>query len=30
VTNAGKNTLTQFIGVATPVRTPMAGPPQTP
>ncbi len=30
VTNAGKNTLTQFIGVAAPVRTPMAGPPQTP
>ena len=30
VTNAGKNTLTQFIGVATPVKTPLAGPPQTP
>jgi streptogramin lyase len=30
VTNAGKNTLTQFIGVAAPVKTPLAGPPQTP
>ena len=30
VTNAGKNTLTQFIGVAVPVKTPLAGPPQTP
>ena len=30
VTNSGKNTLTQFIGVAVPVKTPLAGPPQTP
>jgi streptogramin lyase len=30
VTNAGKDTLTQFIGVAAPVKTPLAGPPQTP
>jgi len=30
VTNSGKNTLTQFIGVATPVKTPLAGPPQAP
>jgi streptogramin lyase len=30
VTNSGENTLTQFIGVATPVKTPLAGPPQTP
>lgn len=30
LTNAGKNTLTEFIGVATPVKTPLAGPPQTP
>jgi streptogramin lyase len=30
VTNAGKNTLTQFIGVAAPVKPPLAGPPQTP
>jgi streptogramin lyase len=30
VTNAGKNTLTEFIGVAAPVKTPLAGPPQTP
>ncbi len=30
VTNSGKNTLTQFIGVAAPVKTPLAGPPQTP
>ena len=30
VTNSGKNTLTQFIGVAAPVKTPLAGPPQAP
>jgi len=30
VTNSGKNTLTQFIGVATPVKSPLAGPPQAP
>ncbi len=30
VTNAGNDTLTQFIGIAAPVKTPMAGPPQTP
>ncbi len=30
LTNAGKNTLTEFIGVAAPVKTPLAGPPQTP
>jgi streptogramin lyase len=30
VTNSGKNALTQFIGVATPVKTPLAGPPQAP
>ncbi len=30
VSNAGKNTLTEFIGVAVPVKTPLAGPPQTP
>jgi streptogramin lyase len=30
VTNSGKNTLTQFIGIATPVKTPLAGPPQAP
>ena len=30
VTNSGSNTLTQFIGVAAPVKTPLAGPPQTP
>jgi hypothetical protein len=30
VTNEGTNTLTQFIGVASPVSTPMAGPPQLP
>lgn len=30
LSNAGKNTLTEFIGVAAPVKTPMAGPPQTP
>lgn len=28
--NSGRNTLTEFIGVAAPVKTPMAGPPQTP
>ena len=30
VTNSANNTLTQFIGVATPVKTPLAGPPQVP
>ncbi len=30
VTNSGNDTLTQFIGIAAPVKTPMAGPPQTP
>jgi len=30
VTNSGNNSLTQFIGIAAPVKTPMAGPPQTP
>ncbi len=30
LTNAGTNTLTEFIGVAAPVRTPLVGPPQTP
>jgi streptogramin lyase len=30
VSNSGKDTLTQFIGVAAPVKTPLAGPPQTP
>jgi streptogramin lyase len=30
LTNSGKNTLTEFIGVAAPVKTPLAGPPQTP
>jgi hypothetical protein len=30
VTNSANNTLTQFIGVATPVKTPLAGPPQIP
>jgi streptogramin lyase len=30
VSNASKNTLTQFIGIAAPVKTPMAGPPQSP
>jgi hypothetical protein len=30
VSNFGNSTLTQFIGVATPVRTPMVGPPQQP
>lgn len=30
LSNSGKNTLTEFIGVATPVKTPLAGPPQTP
>ena len=28
--NSGKNTLTQFIGIAAPVKTPLAGPPQSP
>jgi streptogramin lyase len=30
VSNSGKNTLTEFIGVAAPVKTPLAGPPQAP
>lgn len=30
VTNFGNNTVTQFVGVATPVKTPLAGPPQAP
>jgi streptogramin lyase len=30
LSNSDKNTLTQFIGVAAPVKTPMAGPPQSP
>lgn len=30
VSNSGQNTLTQFIGVAAPVKTPLAGPPQLP
>jgi streptogramin lyase len=30
VTNAGNNSLTQFVGIAAPVKTPMAGPPQAP
>jgi streptogramin lyase len=30
VSNFGNSTLTQFIGVATPVKTPMVGPPQQP
>jgi streptogramin lyase len=30
VSNSGKNTLTEFIGVAAPVKPPLAGPPQTP
>jgi streptogramin lyase len=30
ISNSGQNTLTQFIGVAVPVKTPLAGPPQTP
>ena len=30
VSNSGKNTLTQFVGVAAPVKTPLAGPPQSP
>lgn len=30
VSNSGKNTLTQFIGIAAPVKTPLAGPPQSP
>lgn len=30
LSNSGKNTLTEFIGVAAPVKTPLAGPPQTP
>jgi len=30
VSNFGNNTLTQFLGVASPVKTPLAGPPQEP
>lgn len=30
VSNSGANTLTQFIGIAAPVKTPLAGPPQSP
>ncbi len=30
VSNFGNNTLTQFIGIASPVKTPLAGPPQQP
>jgi len=30
VSNFGNNTLTQFIGIAAPVKTPLAGPPQQP
>jgi hypothetical protein len=30
VSNTGANTLTQFVGLATPVHTPMAGPPTSP
>jgi streptogramin lyase len=30
VSNSGKNTLTLFIGIAAPVKTPLAGPPQSP
>ncbi len=30
VSNFGNNTLTQFVGVAAPVKTPLAGPPQLP
>jgi streptogramin lyase len=30
VSNSGQNTLAQFIGVAAPVKTPLAGPPQLP
>ena len=30
VTNSGNNTLTQFIGIAVPISTPLAGPPQVP
>ena len=30
LSNSGKNTLTEFIGVAAPVKTPLAGPPETP
>jgi hypothetical protein len=30
VANFGNNTLTQFIGLAAPVKTPLAGPPQQP
>ncbi len=30
LSNSGKNTLTEFIGVAAPIKTPLAGPPQVP
>jgi streptogramin lyase len=30
ISNFGNNTLTQFVGVAAPVKTPLAGPPQLP
>ena len=30
ISNLGNNTLTQFVGVAAPVKTPLAGPPQLP
>lgn len=30
VSNFGNNTLTEFVGIATPVKTPLAGPPQSP
>jgi hypothetical protein len=30
VSNYGNSTVTEFIGIATPVKTPLAGPPQTP
>jgi hypothetical protein len=30
VSNSGNNTLTQFVGIATPVKTPLAGPPKPP
>ncbi len=30
VTNFGNDTLTEFVGLATPVKTPLLGPPQAP
>jgi hypothetical protein len=30
VSNFGNSTVTEFIGIAAPVKTPLAGPPQTP